>query len=116
MPLKFLRIPAAGCEESERELNGFIASHRVLTVDRRFVDVGENSFWAICVDFILSHSNGKSGRKDSQRKRVDYREILSAAEFNLYAHLRDVRKQLAADDGVPVYMVFRFTLCLQMNN
>jgi hypothetical protein len=37
---------------AEHELNGFLASHRVLSVDRRFVEEGERSFWSFCVDFV----------------------------------------------------------------
>jgi superfamily II DNA helicase RecQ len=37
---------------------------------------------------------------------VDYREVLSAAEFQVYAHLRALRKTLADRDGVPAYALF----------
>jgi hypothetical protein len=43
MPYKFFQIPTRGCEQSEHELNSFLGTHRVLTVTRQFVDVGENS-------------------------------------------------------------------------
>ena len=64
MPLKFVRIPATGCDVSESELNHFMGSHRVLAVEKRFVDVGENSFWAVCVDYL---DGGSAGDKSSNR-------------------------------------------------
>jgi hypothetical protein len=38
MPFRFLQIPARGCKQIESEMNLFLQSHRVLTVDRRLVD------------------------------------------------------------------------------
>ena len=38
--------------------------------------------------------------------KVDYRDVLSADDFSLYSRLRDVRKQIADAEGVPVYAVF----------
>ena len=52
MPFRFLQIPARGCKQIESEMNLFLQSHRVLTVDRRLVDAGEKSFWAICIDYL----------------------------------------------------------------
>jgi hypothetical protein len=56
-------------------LNGFLASHRVLSVDRRFVPEGERSFWSFCVDFVdarrgLSAFCVASGSCD--RNRTEY--------------------------------------------
>jgi hypothetical protein len=43
MGLRFFQIPARGCATAESELNSFLSSHRVLTIDRRWVDLGECS-------------------------------------------------------------------------
>ncbi|WP_339132833.1 MAG: HRDC domain-containing protein [Candidatus Electrothrix sp. GW3-4] len=45
----------------------------------------------------------KTGRKKSQ---VDYKEILSPEDFSVYAELRNLRKQIAEDEGIPAYAVF----------
>jgi superfamily II DNA helicase RecQ len=39
-------------------------------------------------------------------ERVDYREVLSDGEFRVFAHLRDLRKEIANKEAVPVYAVF----------
>jgi len=36
---------------------------------------------------------------------VDYKEILSAVDFALFSKLREIRKKLAEDNGLPVYAV-----------
>jgi hypothetical protein len=38
MPLKFFTIPVRDTDQAEEELNGFLCSHRVLAVDRRWVE------------------------------------------------------------------------------
>ncbi len=42
----------------------------------------------------------------SKKGRVDYREILPPAQFAIFAKLRDLRKQLAQAEAVPVYTIF----------
>ena len=39
-------------------------------------------------------------------KRIDYRDVLSEADFAVFKRLREWRKQVAAAEGVPVYTVF----------
>ncbi len=36
----------------EAVLNGFLSRHRVVNVERRFVENGAESFSAICVDYL----------------------------------------------------------------
>jgi len=49
-------------------------------------------------------TSAKSGK--ANRKRVDYKEVLSPEDFALFVRLRDWRKQVAASEGVPVYTIF----------
>jgi hypothetical protein len=47
MKHKFFRIPAHG-GDAEAELNRFVTSHHVVAVERQFVALGSDSFWALC--------------------------------------------------------------------
>lgn len=92
----------------EAELNGFLSRHRVVTIERRFVDCGADSLWALCVDYLHGEptagaSHGAPGRAD---RKVDYKEVLNPEQFEIFAKLRDLRKQLAEQEAVPVYAVF----------
>jgi hypothetical protein len=51
MGLKFFHVPSRDPGSVESELNAFLARYRVVTMERRFVDNGPDSFWALCVDF-----------------------------------------------------------------
>jgi superfamily II DNA helicase RecQ len=105
MALKFFTIPTRDAAPGEAELNGFLSSQRVLSVERQFVSLGENSFWAICVDYLPA-SSGAPGPGGGRRGRIDYREVLSPETFAVFARLRDLRKQLAQAEAVPVYTIF----------
>ena len=77
MAFRFFNVPVRAPAEAEREINGFLASHRVLTVERRFVDAGENSLWAICVDF-LPGGKPEEGGAGGREYKIDYKPCLSA--------------------------------------
>ncbi|MDZ7699389.1 MAG: HRDC domain-containing protein [Deltaproteobacteria bacterium] len=101
---RFFTIPIKSLEGAETELNRFLRSQRVLTVHREFVSQGENSFWAMAVEYLSDGSD--AAQKSAGRKRVDYREILSPEDFTLFVKLRDWRKQAAEKEAVPVYTIF----------
>ena len=115
MAFKFFNVPIQGCEQAEEELNAFLRSHKVLAVDRRWVDQGANSFWSFCVDYLDRGSGGGAGsRHQKEREKVDYREILSVDEFAIFARLRELRKEIAQAEAVPVYTIFTNEQLAQM--
>lgn len=104
MRLHFVTVPIHGCTAAEEELNQFLATHRVIAVDRQLVSDGARSAWAICVTYVDASPSATADA--AGKKRVDYREILPDAEFQVFAKLRDLRKQLAEREGVPPYALF----------
>lgn len=102
MQMRFFQIPAFDADDANEELNKFLGAHRVVTVDRHFVADGINSSWAIAVTYVEGAALG-NGKK---RSKVDYREVLSGADFQVFAKLRELRKRQAAEDGCPIYAVF----------
>ena len=46
MQLRFFTVPILGGEDAAEELNRFLGAHRILAVDRYFVQDGANSAWA----------------------------------------------------------------------
>lgn len=92
----------------EAELNAFLAGHRVLRVARELVERESSPGWAICVEYLESGSMAapSPARGKSGSSKIDYREVLGAEDFALFAKLREQRKALAEKEGVPVYAVF----------
>lgn len=79
MRLRFFSIPALAPEQASEEVSTFLSTHRVLGIDRRFVDAGADSYWAICVTYTATKDAGNPARRS--KKVVDYREVLSEPEF-----------------------------------
>jgi superfamily II DNA helicase RecQ len=104
MQLRFFTIPVLGGDAAADELNRFLASHRILAVDRHLAQDGSASLWAICVSY--EPAGGSEGPAAPKRGKVDYREVLSEADFAVYAALRTLRKDMAERDGVPPYALF----------
>jgi superfamily II DNA helicase RecQ len=105
MKYRFFAIPALDPEAGQDALNAFCAGRRVVSVDKHFVAESGNSFWAVCVTWQDGPAPGKAG-PDSRRDRIDYRAVLSEADFAVHAELRNLRKRLSEQDGVPAYALF----------
>lgn len=119
MSLHFFAIPALDPQLAQDDLNRFCAGQRVVAVERQFVADGANSYWALCVtvaegagplpDALKSperRSGVRSGTGGESGGRIDYKAVLSEADFAVYAELRAWRKTAAEREGVPVYAVF----------
>lgn len=107
MPLRFFTIPIQDSGEAEAQLNAFLGSHRVLGVDRRWVEQGSQSFWSFCVDFLPPGSKPRmEAPRFGTKERIDYKEKLTPEQFQVFASLRDLRKEIAQAEAVPMYTVF----------
>ena len=101
MAYAFFKLP---CDGGADELNQFLRAHRVMTVTKQWVEAGAESFWAFCVEYRDGEAAGAGGFKPMGK--IDYREVLPPAQFEVFAKLRDVRKALAEKEGLPVFAVF----------
>ena len=101
MPMHFFAIPAwDGGPETER-LNQLLCSTRVVQLQREFVSQGKDSFWSICIETLGENHNQNGERKG----KMDYKSILDEAAFARFVKLRELRKELAQAEGIPVYAV-----------
>jgi len=103
MKLQFFTIPVHDPQTATEDMNAFLAAHRVVTVERQFVADGANSLWSVCVSYLDGEGRPNP---EKRHKRVDYREVLPAEDFAIFSKLRQLRKGLAEQEGVPVYAVF----------
>jgi superfamily II DNA helicase RecQ len=104
MQLKFFRVDAEDPTSGEGELNKFLRSHRVLTIEKSFVKaMGVPAYWSVAVEY-LEMVSGKEVSPSAGK--TDFREILNDQDFALFCKLKDVRKGMAEEAGVPVYSIF----------
>ena len=82
------------------ELNAFLSSRRVLDVKHHAADDGRK------VVFMVEYVEGKRKVQDSSHPRIDYRDKLPEDQFQKFSKLRDLRKEVADEAGIPVYNVF----------
>jgi len=107
MQVRFFTIPVMDSAAAEAELNSFLRSHRILAVEKELVPDGRNAFWSIAVEYLEGRSSGGDSRPQAGGKsKTDYKEVLTGEQFTVFSRLRDLRKEIAEAEGVPVYVVF----------
>lgn len=106
MPYRTFFIPVHWPREAEAELNTFLAAHQIVEIERRWSDQGEHSSWCFCIEYLERRKPATTPVAAATRDRIDYRERLSPSDFRLYCLLKDWRRDLAAAQAIPPYMVF----------
>lgn len=101
MQFKLFVIPLSDCEQAVTQMNTFLRAHKIISVTKEFVAAGENSFYSIIAEYIDTSFTSP----DKVKTSVDYKEILAPDVFELFSYLRDERKNLAEQAGIPVYAV-----------
>jgi len=105
MKYRIFTIPIHAGEAATGELNRFLSTHQIISVEHQFAQNGANSAWSICVSYAGAEGQGRPP-SSAKKAKIDYREVLSKPDFQVYAKLRALRKTLAERDGVPAYALF----------
>ncbi|MCE5250402.1 HRDC domain-containing protein [bacterium] len=90
-------------DEELIELNNFLTSRRVLSVRHELTVKDGSPYLLFIVEFIES---GNAHKPPDRPPKIDYREKLSEEDFEVFSRLRDLRKEIAEREGVPVYSIF----------
>jgi superfamily II DNA helicase RecQ len=95
-------IPLHTGSDEQEELNRFLRGHRIVQTRKELVTPENAPNWAILVEYLDSpvKNNG-----EQIKNKIDYKDVLNALDFSLFSKLREVRKKLAEDNGLPVYAV-----------
>lgn len=103
MAFAFFQLPSDASAELAAPLNSFLRTHRVVRVTREWCDAGRESSWSFCVEYAdgTLPDPGLGGAA-----KVDYREVLPPAQFEVFARLRLVRKTQSEREGQPVFAIF----------
>lgn len=106
MKLQFFSVDALEPDTDQETIDDFCARHRLVSVDKRFVERSEFCYWSVCVTYLEPSSTpSKPTKAVDKRGQVDYREILGAEDFAVYAKLRDLRKAISEAENTPVYAI-----------
>lgn len=103
MQFKIFTVPVSDDGTATNEMNRFLSSHKVLEVEQQLVSTKTGSQWHFCVKYL---ANAAPDDKPQNTPKVDYKEILDEKTFAIFSLLREGRKKIAEEDGLPVYAVF----------
>ncbi|MBQ6955980.1 MAG: HRDC domain-containing protein [Bacteroidales bacterium] len=105
MQQKVFTVPMLGGEEANEELNRYLRGQHVVAIDKEFCIVGNAGYWTFCVT-VADGPARPAAAQGERREKVDYREVLDERSFAVFARLRNIRKQMAAEAAVPAYAIF----------
>ena len=103
MQFKIFTIPVSDDGTAIEEMNRFLRSHKVLEAEKQLVSTNSGSEWHFCIKYL---SNARPESKPQNLSKIDYREILDEKTFAVFSALRDIRKKIAEEEGLPVFAVF----------
>ena len=103
LPFAFFSVPTSNSSTQQEALNLFLGSHRIVRLEKTFHSQGVEGFWSFCIEWLDSTAAVPGSARAGNA--VDFKQILSEAEFEVFSKLRAVRKHLAQKDGIPVYAV-----------
>lgn len=99
MQIKVFTIPILDGERVNEEMNAFLRSKNVLQTESHLVTTENGTFWCFCINYLDEALLEKG-------KKVDYRELLDEESFRRFVKMRQIRKQLADEEGIPAYVIF----------
>jgi superfamily II DNA helicase RecQ len=105
MQFKIFTIPVSDDGSATEEMNRFLRGHKALEVEQQLVSTKMGSHWHFCVKY-LANATPLDGKLLTGVPKVDYKEVLDEKAFGVFSVLREIRKRLAEEDGLPVYAVF----------
>lgn len=107
MPFHFIPVAVCNLAQAEPELNQFLRTHRVVAVEKQWIERGENSHWLFAIEYLDAPTKTASeSRPAGDGAAVDWRKILTDDQFEIYSRLRALRKEISLADSTPVYMIF----------
>ncbi|MDB4516977.1 hypothetical protein N9089_05190 [Crocinitomicaceae bacterium] len=108
MAFKFFRVSAHNLDSAADELNRFLSSNHVDSIERQFVDRGESPYWLFCIEYQEERQAKSPATSTGTRRkeRVDYREHLNDEDFQTYLGLKELRVRIADEEKLAVYLIF----------
>jgi len=105
MQVQIFSISAIENSSELQKMNAFLRGHKIIDIEKQFVNNASESFWSFCIRYINS-DNQLSLNPQTKKAKVDYKEVLDEKTFAVFSRLREIRKEIAKEDAVPAYAVF----------
>ncbi len=95
-------LPLVNPGEEAASLNHFLRAHRVVSVQKEISSTQDVAYCSFIVEYL---HEGEKAEATGKAAKIDYKDVLSPEDFALFARLREARKALAKERGLPVYAV-----------
>jgi superfamily II DNA helicase RecQ len=99
---QILSIPLVNPGEETEKLNHFLRAHRVVSVQKEITKTADASYCTFIVEYL---HEGEVTDDQAKGTKLDYKEVLTPEDFAIFARLREARKAIGKDKGLPVYAV-----------
>ena len=115
LQVKIFTIPLCGDSDLEEELNRFLQTRQIVTIDKGIADRA----WNFCVTYVETRADAPTNVVDdstvASSGMKDYGKILTEDQFALYLRLHRLRNQLAKELSLPKTAIFRNAELSQMS-
>lgn len=101
MQVKVFSIPIVGGEKLNEDMNVFLRSKKILQIESQIINQVSGCFWTFCIRYIDDVTIS-----DANKVKVDYKEVLDDNSFKVFSRLREIRKKISTDEGLPAYAIF----------
>jgi len=103
MQIKLFTIPIGDSGTALEEMNKFLRGNKILEVQNQLISNENGAYWCFCVRYIEKALGTKS---EFATKKIDYKQVLDEATFGKFSKLREIRKKVAATEGIPAFAIF----------
>jgi superfamily II DNA helicase RecQ len=104
MQVKLFTIPIGDAGSAVAEMNAFLRGNKILEVENKLISNEHGAYWCFCVRYIeRAYPDADSQKPDA---KVDYRKVLDEATFQKFSKLREIRKKVAAEEGISAFIIF----------
>ena len=104
MQIKLFTIPVGDIGSAVQEMNAFLRGNKILEVEKQLVHNEHGAYWCFCVSYIEQSHGKTSGQREGVK--VDYKKVLDEITFQKFSKLREIRKKVAAEEGVSAFIIF----------
>jgi len=102
MQIKLFTIPVGDSGTALDEMNRFLRGNKILEVQNQLISNENGAYWCFCVRYLEKTISSTGETK----AKIDYKQVLDEATFQKFSRLREIRKKVAADEGLPAFAIF----------
>jgi len=103
MQIKLFTIPISDSGTELEAMNRFLRGNKILEVQNQLISNENGAYWCFCVRYM--EKSFHTTRRQAKTK-VDYKHVLDEPTFQKFSKLREIRKKVAAEEGIPAFAVF----------